>query len=378
MNVWSLKVVTALLAFLGSGCSHARTAGEAQPPREDRTGDQAEYDTSGLDIFWRTVDILEADRSPSEAEWSRLLEHPGYVVIESKGGRAAPLRECMPVVFRPSARVRLAATIEAGDSRTRRICRHLDEVRDQRAELERFESELQAGDELDRAIRMAARYLPPGSTGGESPHAYVILFETNGFGGTSLALDAKMLHDMTTEQRREYLAHEFHHVYVNGLDDTAIAGDDPDSAESDLAGALSGLAEEGIASMLDKREWLDPSYADTLAPLWKEVTGSFRGLYAQSGDVLAGIDTTLRDVAAGTTTRTEAADSIRNALPWGGHPTGMYMALAIEAAEGPTRLAGLAADPVGFVLAYQDAATGDASLYQLSEEALSVLRNTSR
>lgn len=40
------------------------------------------YDTSGLVLFRRTADILAGGSEPTEAEWQRLLGHPGYAQVE--------------------------------------------------------------------------------------------------------------------------------------------------------------------------------------------------------------------------------------------------------------------------------------------------------
>lgn len=333
------------------------------------------YDTSGLDIFWEMVDILAADRAPTEAEWNRLLEHPGYRVIERSGSRAAPLRTCMSVVFRPSRHDELEATMEDGDSRVRRICGHLEGARDRREELLRFARAALDGEELLEAIEQASRYLPDDGTTGEPPATYVILFEPNGFGGASLALDVVMLNDVSRRMRVEYLAHEFHHVYKNRLSTVSVPEDDPDAR---LVGALSRLAEEGIASLLDKRSWLEPAYTDTLPEPWLGVGAEFRELYAGAPDALAAIDAALRGVGADSVAAGDAGRTISSALPWGGHPTGMYMALAIERDGGPERIAPLATDHLEFLLAYQDVASQNDALYRFSDEALVVLRRLAR
>ncbi len=171
------------------------------------------YDISGLQIFWNVASILESDREPTEAEWARLLEHPGYAQIERQGQRGEAVRACLPLVFQPSRRAELAGALEEADGRTKRVCDHLARVRGRREELRAFEAELPGGSELARAVELAARYLPDGVVEGPPPPVYVILFEQNGFGGSALALDATLLLDNTDAGRLGYLAHEFHHVF---------------------------------------------------------------------------------------------------------------------------------------------------------------------
>lgn len=334
-----------------------------------------EYDTSGLQLFWETVDILVTDRSPTDAEWDRLLQHPGYAQIERQGSRAGAVRRCMPLVFRPSERPGLDAALEEGNSRVRRICAHLDDVRERRQELERFASTLAAGDELGRALGLTAAYLPEDAVAGNPPPVYVILFGPNGFGGSSLALDELLLMQMSKEQRLGYLAHEFHHAFRNRVEELHI---DREAAEYALVAGLSSLASEGIASMLDKRQWLDAAYRGSLEGRWREVATTFEELFNRSETVLATVDAKLTAVATGDSALMEVGPTLKGELPWGGHPTGMYMARAIEAAQGRESLADLSADPLEFVLAYQTVAEQEPDLYQFSEPAIQFVSELQR
>lgn len=352
---------TAILLLAAIVRCPSATAQPADPP---------EFDTSGLEYFWQTVDILASDRDLTDVEWQQLLQHPGYRIIERMGGRAEALRACLPVVFQPSRRSELKNVIAEGDSRTRRICNHLEEVRTRRSELEQFRVEFGTEDLVSARTR-AARYLPAGAVQGEPPLSYVILFELNGFGGEHLALDAMLLLEMTPDQRLDFLAHEFHHVYSRRVSAAWDYGE-----QSPLVGALDGLAEEGIASLLDKRTWLDPEATSELAPMWTEVTASFRELYDTTPEALSEIDTALRNVAAGQMETVEAARIVNRVLPWGGHARGMYMALTIEGEMGTRRVAEVSTDPLGFLLAYQAAAGEDR--FRFSQPAVDFLTRLRR
>ena len=331
---------------------------------------QSGYDTSGLDRFWEVADVLADDRDPTDAEWARLLGHPGYVRIERSGGRADAVRRCMPLVFKPSARGGLAAALEGDDGRVRRVCAHLEAHRDDRDEILAYAASLAGSDDVRLASERAAEYLPPGATDGETPPVYVLLFESNGFGGASIALDVMHLLDMEDEMRMGYLAHELHHGYMRRAERSWT-----DAADDAIVNGLDGLAVEGVASMLDKQPWLDAGYADRFEGELAGAIRAFRPLVERSDEVLAEVDRLLVSVARGETPAADAGPAIHRALPWGGHPTGLYMARTIEAARGPEALAALATDPVAFVLAYHEAASTRDDRFDFSPEAVALLRD---
>ncbi len=130
--------------------------------------------------------------------------------------------------------------------------------------------------------------------------------------------------------------------------------------------------------MLDKRDWLDAEHVATLAGEWRTIAETFADLYRRSNEVLADLDARLLSVARAEVRPEEAGPQIKRALPWGGHPTGMYMALAIETAHGRERLVSGAVDPLQFILTYQEVAESDGDLYGFSGESVAYLRELSQ
>lgn len=207
------------------------------------------------------------------------------------------------------------------------------------------------------------------------PPVYVSLFERNGFGGASLALDALLLHDMSREQRLGYLAHELHHAFRSRVERLHLDRNDPDCL---LVAAISSLAEEGIASLLAKRHCLEPGYPESPEEPWRGIVTTFVEAYGRSAQILADVDRHLRRIAGGEASPSEVGPQIKSGLPWGGHPTGMYMALAIEEELGPDVIPELAPHPLDFILEYREAAERNAALYRFTDQAIALVRELRR
>lgn len=327
---------------------------------------------SALPLFWRTVDILESDRMPTDEEWARLFDHPGYRQIQQSGNRATVMRDVMPMVFMPSRRGELDSTLAGEGTQLRsrlhrRVGTHLARVKQTRVELEAYARDLEQRDLIGRGAEAALEYLPAEVVQDvPRPTAYVLLFENNGFGGASIALDLLTLMDRTVEANIAYIGHELHHAYLGHVDRSrSPEADDP---RRHVVNTLSALYWEGIASLVDKQSFLDSTRRLGLTREAREDAEFFATAYDETPAMLRTIDSVLTGVADGSLSA-ESASELRQQLPWGGHPNGMYMALAIERALGRTQLLAVT-DPFGFLLTYNKAAE-ELGLARLSSRSIS-------
>jgi hypothetical protein len=227
-------------------------------------------------------------------------------------------------------------------------------VRGLRGELDEYTAELRGSRLVASGVEAAMTYLPVDQVADMTPPtAYVMLFENNGFGGGSLALDLLVLRDRGTEQNRRYIGHEFHHGFLGRVDRTLWPEPDDDSRR--VIGALSALHGEGVASMIDKVSYLDPAARARLSGQDRETAQAFAEFYEDSPNVLARVDSMLAGIHQGSLEGAATGREIRQMLPWGGHRNGMYLASSIERAFGRDRLARVT-DPFSFLFLYDDVA----------------------
>lgn len=323
----------------------------------------APLDTSGLDLsalplFWQAVDILETERMPTDEEWARLFDHPGYQQIQWSGNRATVMREVMPLVFMPSQRGALDSMLGSEGTHLRnrlhrRVGEHLARARELRSELEAYALELEQRDLVGRGAEAALEYLPAEKLVDVArPPAYILLFENNGFGGATIALDLLSLMDRSDEANIAYIGHELHHAYLGRLDQSeAPASSDP---RRHVENMLSALWWEGTASLVDKQGYLNPNARNQLNDSDREGAEDFAIYYEETPGMLRTIDSVLTGISRGALSE-ETAGELRQELPWGGHPNGMYMASAIERALGKDRLLAVS-DQYSFFLRYNEAA----------------------
>lgn len=333
----------------------------------------SEMDFSGLDVFWKMVDQLKTDREADEKEWAAFLNHPGYAITERKGGRHDRIRAAMELSFRPSLSDSLKIVLKKGNNRIAKTCRHLLEASAKRKELQALQMELANDSELIRAASQSAmNYLPTAAEYPRTPVVYVILFEENGFGGEDIAVDQLMLMRLTDEHRTNYLGHELYHSYRDQLDPFEKYADLP---EIKLIHALSWIQDEGIASLIDKVQWLEDLDGVSDTSYWKPIMSEFATLYSTSNQVINKLDSILISYSKGDITVDEAGSQVARNLPWSGHPTGTYMAILLENEKGRDYIVKIATEPLRFLIDYNEVAKASTGYSYFSPQAISVLED---
>lgn len=323
------------------------------------------FDLSALSLFWKTVDILQTDRLPDEQEWETLFSHPLYLQIEKSAQRKKPLKTVLPLVFMPSRKASLDSLL-AGQKKLPRpvylsMAKHLLEVKENRPAIENFSRAFNPEQWTKRFMQKVQTYLPRHTTREIiAPKIYIGLFEQNGFGGQSIALDAWRLMGNAEAENIAFVSHEAHHYYLGKIEtvNSPQATKDEERDSIYLFYAFSSLREEGIANILDKTLYLDPAYRQQPGHTAQKRAQmeEFATFYHNSNQIIQRVDSLLQEIATGKLPIGTGGEAIKAALPWGGHPTGMYMANLIEKTLGKKTLMVTNYNYFDFILRYQQAA----------------------
>lgn len=357
-----LRVMVVALAAAVTSLSVSSSA-EAQEAIER---DASDLDTSGIELFWEAADRLATGDQLNNSDWDAFFSHPGYAVTEASGQRRSVITHCMVAVFSPDGDLEMAKeNLPDGEGRrdlVGRTCDHIATIAESRREISDYLAELRDGDLAEAGKQAAARYLPAGVTENtEAPKAYVLLFEAQGFGrDDAIVMDALLMMTLGEAHNVQFLGHELHHGYRD-----AVANQDPAPEAAPLFWALDGIVNEGIASMVDKAEYIRTgSIPQGFPPV-------FLDLVAQAPERLSAIDEALATLDPTADGYAAAADIVRQSSPWGGHLNGVYMAMAIEEAFGREAVVEAITGPVAFFARYQRAAEHlDGDYFRFSETAM--------
>ena len=279
-------------------------------------------DFSAIDAFWRVASILQRDAEPTAAAWHELFATTGYRLSMRLIGTT---RRDVEIALRPSNRAAFDSVSKrpATDDRANRI-RHIALAATNQAELSRYRDSLARGLPIQKAVGMAARFLPPSATEGKQPPLVAFaIFRDDAYslGPGQIVVDLE--HVYAEGGLDGLLAHEFHHSYLAALN--RVRYPITDDAAVPLIRALASARNEGIADLIDKPHPLAPGRS----PLMAAYAQRYNEAYARTPQVVHSIDSALVVAAEDSTKLREIGARVATLLPSNGHYNGSYVAREI-------------------------------------------------
>lgn len=325
-------------------------------------------DFSGIDQFWKIVDILSRNIEPTEAQWRALLATPGYRLAQVNLGPG--LRDDIDLTFKPSRRSEFERLTNGDDDHSLQL-KHLALAGSRRSELMAYRDSLARTAPIADAIAVAARFLPPGATrNGAPPLVAFAFFRDDGYSlpqGIVVDLLYARVLSVGGMPVTKNLAHEFHHSYVN----RAAKPLPPGSATAPDAGlrkALNDLRNEGLADQIDK-----PYPFTSPNPGLAGYVTRYNAEYARTPERLRQLDSLL-SVAADDSTQMAAVSRRALGLFWSnGHPNGAYIAREILETFSVDSLFPAARSPAAFLRIYSSAELNHGRPNPLSSKAWRVI-----
>ena len=354
------------LAFATSALAQDRPAATAAPMPS--TG----LDFSGVDQFWRVVDILAKDSEPSDTQWQALLGTPGYRLAQTAIGNV--VQEDLELTFRPSRRAEFDSLAARPGERAFRL-RHLARAPSLRQQLEAFRDSLSRSAPIAEAIRTAQRFLPPGATAdGEPPVVAFAVFRDDGYSlGPGIIVD--LIHAYESNLVL-FLAHEFHHTYVGRAQEKTMpdrSGQPDRPNDLPLRSALQGLRSEGLADLIDK-----PHPLTSTNPVRAAYVTRYNDEYAKTPATLHQIDSLLVVIAGDSSQMGPAGQRVRTLLWSNSHASGAYIARTIYERFGVDSLFPAITSPIAMLRTYTAAEKARGNPAPFSPAAWRVLESFER
>lgn len=357
-----------LFAALASTAPLATRASAQAPAVRDTTMPATGIDFSGVDQFWKIVDILSRDVEPTAAQWNALSSTPAYRLALTNLGNG--FLDDIDLTFKPSRRAEFEAVAKADDPHGLQV-KHLALAVTRRAELIAYRDSLARSTPIADAIAIAAKLLPAGATkNGAPPLVAFAIFRDDGYslprgivvdllyarvsaiGGTPLTLN---------------LAHEFHHSYVNRME-KPVPPENATDADAGLRQALHDLRNEGLADLIDK-----PYPFSSPNPGVAAYVARYNAEYARTPAVVQQFDSLLVAVHDDASIMPAVSRRARGLFWSNGHPNGAYIAREIQQTFGVDSLIPAARSPAVFLRIFASAEAKHGRPAPLSPKAVQVL-----
>jgi len=338
-------------------------------------------DYSGVELFWKTYDVLSQDREPTPALWDELFSNPGYAALERKEHKRSVLNEAFRIAYKPSYKERIAPALERGDF-TSQIIPHLLDVPSKKRLLDNYLASLRDTRWLSRALDRTQTLMPEGLTRQHAPPPIsFIIFAPDARGYADIVVVDLLALEKNFDPEG-FLAHEFFHYYRRFFATRYSTTTDKEP----LLNVLENAQEEGTADQLDKRRvpFLSEEELKSLVPNDgdRSFFDDYRRAYANANYWLGRVESVLQDHASGSKEAPDSARSLKKAIPIDGRPLGAFMARTIQDVLGLQKLASVSGDALSFWLLYNEAARKSSGrarvLSQPAIEMISRLRADSK
>lgn len=319
------------------------------------------FDFTGITEFYKIVNILGKNEEPSQNEWNNLFNTPGYKVLVNGEFSKDFFKRNFRLVFMPSKSKELLQNLRNKNSLS--FLLHYVKVRDNKRKMLQQLRKLQSIDFNRKAINRTLQFLPQNNVTEFPPVAFVI-FENNGRGSSPIIVDlaASIEWDFVS-----FLSHEFHHWYRNRqmkFNYRNVA-----SKDMYLVEALDHIEAEGIADMVDKRDWFSKSSNSV-----SKYARQFINDVGRTPFVIKQMDKLFSEAGKNKNRRRLLGSKMLNLLPQKGHTTGYFMASLILEQLGKRKLIACLGNPFKFILTYNSAAKLSRRYPAFSYKALETIK----
>ena len=320
------------------------------------------FDYSGVYKFYDIVEILERNQEPTSKQWNDLFNTPGYKVLTNGEFTKEFFKKNFRLVFMPSKEKELNKELKRKSNLWH--LNHYIKVRDNKEKIIEQLHNLQNNPFNGKAITRTLKYLPQNSVNEYPPVAFVI-FESNGRGSSPIVVDlaASIEWDFVS-----FLSHEFHHWYRNRQ--LKFNYQNVKNRDGYLIQALDHIEAEGIADMVDKKDWFTKASNSV-----SQYARQFINDVSRTPFIIKQMDKIFSQAEKNQTQKKSLGKQLLTLLPQKGHTTGYFMASLILEEYGKDKLVKCLGNPFRFIRTYNNAAKSSGRYNFFSDTSMKLIND---
>jgi hypothetical protein len=345
------------------------------------------FDFSGVEEFWKIVDILKADTEPAEEQWGAMFETPGYAELIRREFKPDYFKNAMRAVYMPSQKSLAEELIQEDEKKGGFLAwytplvikgfRNADRDRDW---IQSRIMELKSYPYLEKASEQALRFLPEEQAEDYPAVAFIIFNDSRGYNPLIIGISEKedlnpteldCLHRQGRDKHWPFvlhLAHEAFHLYRDKKQEYTFP--ERNSPDYPVIWILDQIENEGIGDLINREQL----YFDDGCFAEKEEAESYRKEQQAQPSIIRIMDAILTEMAVNSSLIGQFGRQLRSFIPQSGHPTGFFMARIIVRQYGKEALVNIVRNPFKFFYLYNEAARKDRQAPVLSDQAINLIK----
>jgi len=326
------------------------------------------FDLSGLDHFWKIMDILEKDVDPSPQDWNDLFSTNGYQEIIGREGRFNPdsFIKYFTLAFKPSQNEEREKLLNNGGDR---YLSHYSNIKNQKDRLITYFKQLKSGEYFNKVLKEVESFLPAGDLKKQPtpPIAFIVYINDLHYAYKPMIID--ILYALDNKEVSNYFINYYtFRYYRNKL----LSYEPAEVLVKDgyVIDFIDGLQFKGLLQQFNNyydRFSSNPSRKET-------VRKEFPLYYEKTFSSLKEADELMQVIADNPSDYEIPGSRLLDILPLDGYPAGLSMADAIKEKPGKEKLVQSAGNPFEFFRLYNQAARlNKEKYYVFSEKTMNLL-----
>jgi hypothetical protein len=345
------------------------------------------FDFSGIEEFWKIVDILKADKEPTDEQWQAMSETPGYAELIRREFKPDYFKNAMRAVYMPSQKSLAEELIQEDKQKGGFFAwytplviegfRNADRDRDW---IQVRIKELKSYPYLKKAAEEALRFLPKEQAEDYPAVAFIIFNDSRGYTPLIIGLSEKedlssteldCLHRQGCDKHWPFvlhLAHEAFHLYRDKKKEFNFP--ERNSPDYPIVWILDQIENEGIGDLINREQL----YYDDGCFVETDRAERYRKEQEAQPSIIRIMDAILKEMAVNSSLIGQLGRQLRSFIPQSGHPTGFFMASVIVRQYGKEALVKIVRNPFKFFYLYNEAARRNRRAPVLSDQAIDFIK----
>ena len=345
------------------------------------------FEFSGIDKFWKIVDILKTDKDPSPAQWQELFSTPGYAVLIKREFKQEKLQQFITTAYKPSLQEKKKEIIEKSKAIkgwfwkwfTPSYYQALEYTDVNREKIIAKRNSFKTFPYTENAIKELLKYLPETEVSDPPAVSFIAFNDSRGYTPVVMGLNdlvagdesltdaqvAKLKSQGFNRYRPQvlYFAHEFFHHYR----DKKLEFTEPQNNKLDdsLLWYINQIENEGIADLINVAPLYDLGMAK-----YKERIDEEQAMVPTQ---IKGFSHIMEQIFLQPEKAKEQAKNIGKYIKRSGHPMGYYMASLIQRHKGREALVKVVRNPFRFFYLYNQVCSETAEGTPFSKGAISLI-----
>jgi hypothetical protein len=345
------------------------------------------FDFSGIEEFWKIVDILKADKEPTDEQWQAMFETPGYAELIRREFKPDYFKNAMRAVYMPSQKSLAEEIIQEDKQKGGFFAwypplviegfRNADRDRDW---IQVRIKELKSYPYLKKAAEEALRFLPEEQAENYPDVAFIIFNDSRGYTPLIIGLSEKedlrsaeldCLHRQGCDKHWPFvlhLAHEAFHLYRDKKQEFNFP--ERNSPDYPIVWILDQIENEGIGDLINREQL----YYDDGCFIETDRADRYRKEQEAQPSIIRIMDAILKEMAVNSSLIGQLGRQLRSFIPQSGHPTGFFMASVSVRQYGKEALVKIVRNPFRFFYLYNEAARKNGQAPVLSDQAINFIK----